>query len=787
MTFKSFGSPEWWLGATVLIPFVVMALILVVGRRLGRHSAWLFIAAAAGALALVLALFGASPREAPLALVVPWIPSLNISLAFRADWFGLFFAMLISGIGLLVGLYALTYIDPGQAANRTGRFYAALSAFMGAMLGVALADDLLLLFVFWEITSITSFLLIGYFYEEEHARRGAMTALLVTSLGGLAMMAGFVMVGVITDTYRISELMGNAALKAQLSTSPLFLAAFVLILIGAFTKSAQVPFHFWLPGAMVAPTPVSTYLHAATMVKAGIFLTGRLLPIFGDNAWWSPILVGAGLCTFVLGAYQAMHEYDLKAILARTTLSTLGLVMMIYGLKGAEEDALQLFSHATYKGALFLVAGIVEHAVHTRDLRELGGLRHKMPITFIICVLAACSMAGLPPFFGFLAKEVLYDALLHNQVLIGWSVLRWPVILLTVFANAMLFAVALRLVIGIFLGPKSHAAEHAHEPSPMLWLPPAILAGAALALGVLGATHTTESLVNKLSSQKDAHMHVSLTPIHFAPLGLTIVTIGLGILLYRRRERFAALQVRMARTIPSMQSIWDEIIHSITWTAETFSSRWQNGSLRWYFIVILSFTVGLGSYGLSRGNLSLKSVTLSIEQMPWYGGVLAVLLCATTILVVRSATRLGAAIALTATGFLVSLIFVVYRSPDILLTQILIETVATILVLLVIYFMPPFKKDLTSPARKFVDLAVAVAVGAVMFVFLLLSTSAELRETDNLAGEYLSRAMPQAGGRNAVNVIIVDFRAIDTTGEVCVLVVVGLLVFGLLRARRKLA
>jgi len=620
-----------------------------------------------------------------------------------------------------------------------------------------------------------------------------MTALQVTAMGGLAMMVGFMIVGITTGTFTISELAHNDEMKTALATSPLFVPALLLIFAGAFTKSAQWPFHFWLPGAMVAPTPVSTYLHAATMVKAGIFLVGRMLPVFSEAAIWSPILITVGLITFSLTAYQAFKETDLKAILARTTLSTLGLVMFLYGLKAADQDALQLFNHAAYKGALFLVVGIIEHATHTRDIRELGGLRRRMPITFLLCTLAALSMAGLPPFFGFLAKESLYTELLHNQVLHHMPALKWLVIAICVASNAFIFAVSFKIIFHVFFGKETQKVSHAREAGVGLWLPPAVLVLSIVGMGVLGAINShghsmAQNVVNSLSSDAHAEAHVSLIPSleHPTPLVLSLITITLGVLIYTGRSLVGRLQQALDVVTP-MQNVWDRFMGSITWIAVAFSSRWQNGSLRWYLTGVLVFFVGLSTYALHRAGLSINNATVSLADMPWYAVALCVLLATAAIAVVRSRTRLGSALALTTTGFLVSLIFVVYRSPDILLTQILIETVSTIFILLILFYMPGFKPDRLTPGRKVLNLAISGAVGMVIFTFVLLATSPTFRQTHNLASQYLSRAYERAGGHNAVNVIIVDFRAMDTIGEITVLVVVGLCIFGLLRARRRAA
>ena len=770
---------ELLLPAIVFIPFAAAVLALWLGRFAGQRTGTLMVLAAAasflGCLQVVTA--GAS-----LGFTREWIPGINVVLSFRGDPYGCFFALLISGIGTLVGFYSLSYL-PTLAPARVSRYYAALLAFMGAMLGVALADDLILLFIFWEVTSLTSFLLIGFWYEQEKARKGALTALLVTALGGLTMMIGFIIVGTTTGSFSLRALTEQAALRDRLVGSPLFVAALLLIVLGAMTKSAQWPFHFWLPGAMVAPTPVSTYLHAATMVWAGVFLLGRFLPIFGTSPAWAGILVPIGLATFLLGAVEAFLDTDLKGILAKTTVATLGLVTMLYGLGAAGQDALQMFSHAMYKGALFLVVGIVEHATHTRDIRDLGGLRHKMPVTFFLCVLGALSLAGVWPTFGFLAKEALYAQLLAGTPLSGW-VPSWLLLALTVLANALLFAVACRLVFGVFFGAPTEAARHSHEVGPGLWLSPMVLAGLSLGLGVLAPA--TSTIVSHFSSGPGTRLTLTLAPDHLGPVLLSVGTFLLGFGIYRGRAVLGRMR-SSAPGAPTMQALWDKGLDAVTAAAIGFSVRWQSGSLRWYLAGSLAFTVGLSALALQRAGISVFQVPINLQEMTWYGLTLCGMLGFTAVMVARSTTRVGAAIALTSNGFLTALLFVVYRSPDILLTQILIETVSTIFLLLILYYLPVFRPEGLPPMRRFVNVAVSVAVGATMFSFIMLSTSPQFRELKNLGIDYLTRSMAQAGGANAVNVIIVDFRAIDTNGEITVLVLVGLLVYGLLRTRRKSA
>ncbi len=768
----------------VLVPLLAAMACLVLGPRLEQRTGWLMTAAALLAFSLAAVLYVTGGGE-PRVWEMEWLPQLDIALRLRGDGFGLFFALVVSGIGALISLYSAGYGFrlPG---NRLGRYYAALSAFMASMLGIALADDLMLLFVFWEITSLTSFLLIGFWYEIEPARRGALTALQVTALGGLLMMVGFVLIGSVAGTYDISVLANDPAARAALAASPWSTPALLLVLAGIFTKSAQIPFHFWLPAAMVAPTPVSTYLHAAAMVKAGVFLAGRMLPIFGDHPYWSAILVPVGLATFALGAVQALRETDLKAMLARTTFSTLGLILLVYGLQAADQDAVQILSHALYKGSLFLVVGIVEHATHTRDLRELGGLREPLPMTYRITLVAAASMAGLPPAFGFLAKEALYAELLHNPWL-GDGMVRWFAIALAVLANAALFAVAAKLVLDVFHGPRrddktGKEDDEAHEKIAM-WRPAAILAGAALLLGIAGATPLTQWLLQSFSSNPQGHLHVSLWPTHLAPLSLSLLTYALGCLVFQQRHRLLPTSEAGVRRSWA-HAAWDGFIDGTNALATWFARTWQTGSLRLAYSVTLGFFALLFLYALQVGHVSLAQVPIDFGNLTWFGFIINGLIAVAAILVVRAETRLGAAVATTAVGFLVALMFVVYRSPDIVLTQILIETVSTIFILLVLYFMPVFRPDGLSSGRKLWHLGLSALTGLVMFLLVLLSTSPGFRETNNLAATYLEKSLSGGGGNNAVNVIIVDLRAMDTTGEITVLVVVGLCIYGVLRARR---
>lgn len=773
---------ELLLPSIVFGPFIGAGITLALGRVLKRNAAAIMIIAAMLAFIQGLLLVN-SPSSM---FVREWLPGLNIALGLRGDPFGIFFSLLISGIGTLVGIYSWSYIHDLPGA-RLSRYYAALQAFMGAMLGVALSDNLILLFIFWEITSISSFMLIGFWYEQEKARKGALTALQVTALGGLVMMIGIIMLGLITGSFSLQELY-KPELQAKLTASPLFVPALLLILVGALTKSAQWPFHFWLPGAMVAPTPVSTYLHAATMVKAGIFLLGRMFPLFHSSPMWANILVPIGLLTFLWGAMSAFVEDDLKGILAKTTLSALGLLTMLYGIGAPGQDALQILTHATYKGALFLTVGIIEHATHTRHIHDLGGLRAKMPITFIICLLAAASMMGIPPFFGFVAKESLYAMLLDNIVpahgahpsLTGGYVPLDAVLGITVLANAFIFAVGCRIVFRVFFGKGGSHTHHAHDAPLALWLPPAVLASLALGFGVI--TNVSEIIANGFSSAP-AHLHLALIPSHIEPVLLSLVTVALGIAIFLTEKM--ALHWRDNFKAIKMQQIWNGMLDLITRSAVAYSMRWQSGSLSWYLAGTLTFAIAVSWLALWHDAITAQPVPINLQNAVWYGVVICMFLVVSSVLVVKSTTRLAAAIALTTNGFLTSLLFVVYRSPDILLTQILIETVSTVFLLLILFYMPVFQNDNFSPLKRLVNILISFAVGFTMFIYIMLSTSPQFHTSKNLAADYFAHSLADAGGANAVNVIIVDLRAIDTNGEITVLVMVGLIAFGLLNARRR--
>jgi NADH:ubiquinone oxidoreductase subunit 5 (subunit L)/multisubunit Na+/H+ antiporter MnhA subunit len=778
------ADAAWLLPLAIALPFAAAAAVGVAGRALGLRGGWLLAVAAAGSF-VALGKLALTATAAPLRFEVPWLPAIDVAFALRGDAFGVFFALLVSGIGVLVVLYSLAYLDR-RDLDRAPRYYASLAVFMGSMLGIALADDLIVIFVAWELTSISSFLLIGYRFEDDDAKAGALTALQVTALGGLVMSAGFLLIAQVTGTFSLSLIASDPARIERLLSSPLGTWALILVFCGAFTKSAQVPFHFWLPRAMVAPTPISAYLHAATMVKAGVFLVGRMLPIFGESPLWLPVLVAVGGTTMLLGAYQATRETDLKAILASTTVSALGLLFLLYGLGAAEQDALQILNHALYKGTLFLVAGIVEHHAHTRDLRRLGGLRDELPIAFAACALGALSMAGIVPLLGFLAKEAFYGALLENEALARLPLLRVVVLAASLLTSAFLAATAYRLTAGVFLGAR-HGDPHARAAHDWLWVSPVALALGALTLGLLGAGSATGRLARTFSSRPGGHLELSLLPHAAGPLLASVAAVALAVIVHRGREPVIARVTRLS-VLPPAAAVWQGALAAVARAGEEFSRWWENGSLRWYLAATVMTLPALVVVTFWGTGAPVGRMRVDLGEMSWYGLLCCGLLAVATVATVRARTRLAAAIASSAIGFLVAMLYVVYRSPDILLTQILIETVSTIFVLLVLVHLPKFPLRDLPPRSRLANGAIAACFGLTMTVLLLLAMTPGLREADNIAtrpGGLLSLSLAQGGGANAVNVIIVDIRALDTNGEITVLVVVGLCIYGLLRARRS--
>lgn len=701
---------------------------------------------------------------------------LPTQLSFTVDGLGRLFALLITGIGSLIFIYANGYM---KGAKYTQRLQSFLMLFMLAMLGVVLSDDLIMLFIFWELTSISSFFLIGFKNEDEASRKSALQAISITGLGGLVMLGGFIILGEIAGTYAISD-MQNPEIIATITGHAWFIPMMIFILLGAFTKSAQFPFHFWLPGAMKAPTPVSAYLHSATMVKAGVYLLARFSPILGDTPIWTITLVSFGGVTMVYAAFQALFRTDMKSILAYTTVSALGIMVFLLGMQSSDAIAavsLFILVHALYKASFFMLAGTIDHETGTRDISKLSGLKTAMMPLFIIGILAAWSNGGIPPSVGFLGKDLIYESTLAfpglNYLLTGVSV----------GTNIMLFAAGLLVGWLPFRGKKiSH--ENLHLPAPSLWVPAAVLAVLGMLFGLFPGL-INDSLVNPVAnaiSGNTEEIHLKLWYGFNTVLYLSLLTMGLGVLTYavirpgagllgfiENAERFGPRRL--------LHGIANGFIGLSDWITKTM----QNGKLRIYLLVILGFLV------LILGYVVLSETTFTIDKkmlsdITIYEGITVGILFISVFLTLFSGSRLAAVAAMGVVGYTLCIIFVFYSAPDLAMTQFTIDTLTVILFVLVLYRLPRFIRLDFSP-RHILDGLVAIAIGALMTI---ISLEVLQRVPDQeISDFYALNAYLLAKGKNVVNVILVDFRGADTMIEIVVLSIAAIGVYSLLKLRLR--
>ncbi len=699
----------------------------------------------------------------------PWVPAIDLTFALQLNGWGLLLALLVTGIGSLILTYATGYMGSHPQA---ARLYCYLYAFMFAMAGLAIADHLLLFFIFWELTSITSYLLIGFNHADPGARKNALQALLVTGLGGMALLGGFILMADTAGTWLISELVAKSP---EIIASPLYPAILGLVLTGAFTKSAQFPFYFWLPNAMAAPTPVSAYLHSATMVKAGVFLMGLMLPVLGGTQAWALTLTIAGGITLLIGGLFGMRQTDLKKILAGTTLAVLGMLTLLLGI-GTEKSVLAavlvLLGHALYKATLFMIAGSIDHETGTRDTRILGGLRATMPFTAAAAALAALSKMGLPPLYGFLGKEYAYKSTLSSGADIALTAT-----LLT--GSAILLALALRTGILPFWQKKSTASlpKYPHEAPPSMLVGPLILAVTGLLAGILPFLFSP--LVSAASTTVVGYPInpvVKLWAGFNLPLLLSAVTLVVGLLIFRFREHIATLQKKF--TPPGAEAAYDATFKAVLSFAHWQTRTLQSGYLRNYLLIIIAATGALILSKLLRfGGMGDFTILNSLAPT---GTVIIFIMIAATVLAVVAKSRLTALIALGTVGYGVALIFAIFSAPDLAITQILVETLTVVLFAWVVHKLPQYR-ELSSRRSKLFDASVAALSGIVVTVLVLKSKSVSLG--DRMSDTLTDMSYPLAHGANVVNVILVDFRALDTWGEICVLAIASIGVWSLLGRR----
>ncbi len=737
-------------------------------QRFGRAFATLIVALfTATALALILQHLPAILAGQTLTSRIDWLPRLGLNANFRLDGLSLLFALLILGIGLLIQTYACFYLDPTEPY---ARFLSYLMLFQGAMLGIVLCDNILLLLVFWELTSLSSFLLIGFWSHLPQARQGARMALATTGAGGLAMIAGMMLLGHIVGSYDLSDILGQ---KVAIQASPLYLPALLLILLGAFTKSAQFPFHFWLPHAMAAPTPVSAYLHSATMVKAGVFLMARLWPVLSGTPEWFWIVTSAGLITMAFAAKVALFKDDLKAILAYSTVSHLGLITFLLGLgtKAAATAAIfHILCHASFKAALFMLAGIVDHATHTRDIRALGGLRRAMPITFALTSIATLSMAGIPPLNGFLSKEMMLEQAAHTAP--------WIIPVLATIAALLSVGYALRFLSYSFLGPAPAYAHPPHDPGPGLWVPPALLATLVVAMGVapMPVAGWLVDAASAATTGTAVHAHIALWHGLQSPaLWMSLAAVGGGLAclgLYPALRRIWDATPR-----PQAKPMFDASLAALTAAAASLTDKLHNGSLSRGFILALLCILGLGLYAYQTAeSLPGTRALTPIHFAPAVGFIL--LSCAVLAATLLHRKRLLALLLVGIVGLILSASFVYLSAPDLALTQITVEVVTVALMLLALNFLPKISPHETPSLRLFRDAVVAIAAGLASAA---LAYALMMREAifPPISAFHLAQSLPGAGGHNAVNTIIVDFRGYDTYGEIIVLGIAALLIYAL--------
>ncbi len=754
--------------AVILAPFLALPLAgWLGGRRLGS----LLLAAVPAALTGYFAYtFLVVSRDGPFSVTARWAPALNLSLSFRFDGLSLLFAVLITAVGTLIVIYGRKYLEPHPDV---ARFHVALFAFMGSMLGLVLSDNVILLFVFWELTGFTSFLLIGFEHDRPAARRAATQALIVTGGGGLALLAAGILVVEAAGTPLLSDLMNSGGLVGH----PLHVGIVVLVLIAAFTKSAQFPFHFWLPNAMQAPTPVSAYLHSATMVKAGVYLVARMTPILGGAPIWTGTITVIATLTMVIGAIRALLETDLKRVLAYSTISALGILMLLFGMgspQAVTAGLVYLLAHACYKGALFLVAGAVEHETGTRDVASLGGLRRMMPRTAAGAALAAGSMAGIPLFSGFIAKEQFYESVRMSALPGVWSGI---LIALAVGASMCLGAAGFIAGIAPFRG-RSMTTPASHDAPASLWLGPVILGAIGLILGVLPAL-AAGPVALAAASVTGAVSTVTFVLWHGfnTTFVLSMLTLAGAVGLFALRSRLWRLSWPAA--------LHAERLYSFTVsTLDTLSRRiapaLQSASLRSYVLTVVATAIALVT--LALGADGALPPPRRWTPVAFHEGLLAALIVAGALTAAFARTRMAAVLSLGTVGYGVAVLYALLGAPDLAMTQFAVETLTVVIFVLVFYQLRGFG-DLSSRLIKTRDAIVAAAAGALVTTLVLFVGASG---TTSRLADYFADAAPRlAHGLNIVNVILVDFRGFDTLGEITVLVTVAIGVRALLLIGRE--
>ncbi|CCU73626.1 monovalent cation/H+ antiporter subunit A [Thalassolituus oleivorans] len=760
-----------------LLPLLGALVPLLTGRMSRNVCAWSTALLPACALIIVISLIPEVMAQQLPSVHYDWVPILGVSISFFMDGLGLLFCFLILGIGLLVILYARYYLSP---TDNVGRFYSSLILFMSAMLGVVLSANLIQLWFFWELTSVSSFLLISFWSNKSDARKGARMALTVTGAGGLALLAGLLLIGQVVGTYDLQAVLASGD---TLRDSALYPAIVILVLLGAFTKSAQFPFHFWLPHAMSAPTPVSAYLHSATMVKAGVFLLARFYPVLSHTELWFGIVSMVGLATLLVGAYSALFKHDLKGLLAYSTISHLGLITLLFGLDtdlAAIAAVFHIINHAVFKASLFMAAGIIDHESGSRDMRRLNGLFKYMPYTATLAMVAASSMAGVPLLNGFLSKEMLFTEALHQETLGSMS---WLIPILVVVGGALAVAYSLRFIHDVFFnGEPINLPKTPHEPPRYMRVPVEILVVLCLLVGIFPQFIVGDLLLSvghALMPNGVPYFSLSIWHGFNIPLLMSFIAVAGGMGLYYQRRHLFAFQSQFAEV--DAKRVFEDSIQWLVTKAQFVQSFIDNGSFQRYAVWLL--VAALFAMGVPLLNMPEAAGILPQTQVDPVivigAGLIIIGSIATTLM---SHRRLLSLVMISIVGLVVSIAFAWFSAPDLALTQLSVEVATIILFLLALYFLPQKITHLhLSPSRVVRDLAIAVLAGA--FVGTLCYAMLTHPMT-SISDFFVANSKTGGGGTNIVNVILVDFRGFDTFGEITVLGIAALGIYKLLAGIR---
>ena len=764
-----------------LLPFAVALLVAALAEHRRGLAVVLAGAVTITGLGTTLALAPAVFSGQVVTASVEWLPALGLSLGFRVDGLAWLFMLLIYGIGCLIVLYGAYYLAPSDPAPR---FFAFLLAFMGAMLGVVMAANVIVLVVFWELTSLSSFLLIGYWHHRGDAREGARMALTITGAGGLCLLGGMLMLGSIVGSYELDRILAAGdAIRAH----PLYVPALVLILLGALTKSAQFPFHFWLPQAMAAPTPVSAYLHSATMVKAGVFLLARMFPAIGGTPEWFWIVSVTGMATLLVGAWFAIFQHDLKGLLAYSTISHLGLITLLFGLNtpmAVVAGVFHIINHATFKASLFMAAGIVDHETHTRDIRKLGGLMRLMPITGALAIIATAAMAGVPLANGFLSKEMFFTEAAANLATQWWLPLGATI------AGVLSVAYSARFIYEAwFSGPPRGLEVTPHEPPRLMRVPVEMLVVLCLVVGIVPQWAVGPTLAVAAQAAVFGGPTAALPPYTLAiwhgfnlPLLMSVVALAGGVALYWAMHR--GVNLHALNPWPhGGKRIFQQLLWHVLDGAHRLTARLQNGSLQRYLLLFFVATIVAGALPVLP-NVGSSPIDLPATA-PWpiadlnlpTIAVFVIGTAGTLATVFFHRQRFIALVALGIVGLAVSLAFIYLSAPDLALTQLMVEVVTIILFMLALAHLPAESRPERKAGRRLRDGTIALLAGGGLttLTFVVLSIPFE-----SIAPYFLEQSVPLGGGSNVVNVILVDFRGFDTLGEITVLGIAGVVIFAII-------